>query len=291
MIRHQRLLRGRWCAFGLLVAYDGTGFHGFAEQPGLRTVGGRARGRRSSRWRATPWSSPAPGAPTGACTPGARWCRSTSRRRLDLDALQRSLTKLCGPEVAIREVAAGRADFDARFSARSRRYRYQVLNRPAPDPFRARFAWHAPGPLEPELLTLACDPFVGEHDFSAFCRRPKVAAGRRSRCASCGGCCGRAGPMTATACCASRSRPPRSATRWCAASWARSWPPGSGTPAGRRHPGHPRGGRPGGGRSDRPARGPHALAGRPTGRRPRGRSSRRDLAGPFAVLRDPGARP
>ena len=32
-------------------------------------------------------------------------------------------------------------------------------------------------PLDIELLALACDPFLGEHDFSAFCRRPKVAAG------------------------------------------------------------------------------------------------------------------
>ena len=32
-------------------------------------------------------------------------------------------------------------------------------------------------PLDLELLTLACDPFLGEHDFSAFCRRPKAAPG------------------------------------------------------------------------------------------------------------------
>ena len=38
-----------------------------------------------------------------------------------------------------------------------------------------RTAWHVPTPLDLELLTLACDPFLGEHDFSAFCRRPKAA--------------------------------------------------------------------------------------------------------------------
>ena len=79
-------------------------------------------------------------------------------------------------------------------------------------------------PLDIELLTLACDPFIGEHDFSAFCRRPKGPSRsslvRRVRARP-------GGPTSATACCASRSRPPRSATRWCAASSAPSWPPGT----------------------------------------------------------------
>jgi len=69
------------------------------------------------------------------------------------------------------------ADFDARFSARSRTYRYTVCNGPVPDPFSAHVSWHVPEPLNVELLALACDPFLGEHDFSAFCRRPKASAG------------------------------------------------------------------------------------------------------------------
>jgi tRNA pseudouridine38-40 synthase len=95
----------------------------------------------------------------------------------DLARLQRSLVKLCGPQVVVRDLAVAAPDFDARFSARSRTYRYTVLNREVPDPFTAHVAWHVPEPLELELLRLACDPFLGEHDFSAFCRRPKPAAG------------------------------------------------------------------------------------------------------------------
>ena len=95
----------------------------------------------------------------------------------DLDGLHRSLLKLCGPAIVVREVTAAEPDFDARFSARARTYRYTVLNRAVPDPFLARTAWHVAAPLRMELLSLACDPFLGEHDFSAFCRRPKVAPG------------------------------------------------------------------------------------------------------------------
>jgi tRNA pseudouridine38-40 synthase len=160
----------------MVVAYDGTGFHGFAEQPTQRTVAGVLREAIEKVAR-----QPVELTCAGRTDRGVHaWGQVLSLdlgADVDLAALQRSLVKLCGPEVVVREVAQATADFDARFSARSRTYRYTVLNRPVPDPFLARTAWHVPVPLDIELLTLACDPFLGEHDFSAFCRRPKPAAG------------------------------------------------------------------------------------------------------------------
>jgi tRNA pseudouridine38-40 synthase len=41
-----------------------------------------------------------------------------------------------------------------------------------PDPFRDRFVWWVPEPLDLRALRLAADPFVGEHDFASFCRQP-----------------------------------------------------------------------------------------------------------------------
>ncbi len=84
--------------------------------------------------------------------------------------LQKALNGMLAPEVVVRscEIVAGR--FDARHSARWRAYRYTVVNRPAPDPFLARYAWWVPGTLHLESMQLAADPFVGEHDFAAFCR-------------------------------------------------------------------------------------------------------------------------
>lgn len=156
----------------MLVAYDGTDFHGFAEQPGVRTVAGGLREAIEKVVR-----QPVELTCAGRTDRGVHaWGQVVSLdlpAATDLDGLHRSLTKLCGPQVVVREVAPVAPDFDARFSARARTYRYTVLNRPAPDPFLARTAWHVPQPLEVELLTLACDPFLGEHDFSAFCRRPK----------------------------------------------------------------------------------------------------------------------
>jgi tRNA pseudouridine38-40 synthase len=96
---------------------------------------------------------------------------------LDLEALQRSLNKLCGPAISVREAAVVGDDFDARHSAVGRRYRYTVLNRAVPDPFLAPTSWHVEQPLELAALRLGCDPLIGEHDFSSFCRKPRVPAG------------------------------------------------------------------------------------------------------------------
>ena len=61
--------------------------------------------------------------------------------------------------------------FDARFSATWRHYRYDVWNAPTPNPLLAGRAWFVPQPLARWAMQAACDPLIGEHDFSSFCRR------------------------------------------------------------------------------------------------------------------------
>ena len=70
-----------------------------------------------------------------------------------------------------RRASSSTPDFDARHSAQWRTYRYTIVNRPVPDPFLARYAWWVPEPLDLRALRLGADPFVGEHDFAAFCRK------------------------------------------------------------------------------------------------------------------------
>jgi tRNA pseudouridine38-40 synthase len=159
-----------------LVAYDGRGFHGFAEQPGPRTVAGVLREAIEKVAR-----HPVELTCAGRTDRGVHaWGQVVSfdlSPEVELDGLHRSLLKLCGPEVVVRHLEVAPPDFDARFSATARTYRYTVLNRPVPDPFLVGLAWHVAQPLQLELLELACDPFLGEHDFAAFCRRPKAAPG------------------------------------------------------------------------------------------------------------------
>lgn len=160
----------------MVVAYDGSGFHGFAPQPGQRTVAGVLT-EAIERVVRHPVELTCAGRTDRGVHAWGQVISFDVGDAADLSALHRSLLKLCGPEVVVRELAPAPPGFDARFDATARTYRYTVVNRPEPDPFLRHFAWHVPAPLELELLELACDPFLGEHDFSAFCRRPKVAAG------------------------------------------------------------------------------------------------------------------
>lgn len=163
----------------LTVAYDGSAFHGFAANAGVRTVAGLLT-EALERWMGHPVEITCAGrTDRGVHARGQVVTLDVAAERVDTDedlaAVVRSVNKMCGPEVAVRDPALVDDAFDARFSAIARRYRYRIWNRPEPDPFSARTAWHVPRPLSVPALHLACDPLLGEHDFASFCRRPKRA--------------------------------------------------------------------------------------------------------------------
>jgi tRNA pseudouridine38-40 synthase len=90
----------------------------------------------------------------------------------DIQSLMHRINGMCAPHIAVSDAQwAEPADFDARRDAVWRRYKYTVINTPQPDPLSVDRAWHVRRPLSVPLMNLACDPFIGEHDFSAFCRK------------------------------------------------------------------------------------------------------------------------
>lgn len=161
----------------LTVAYDGTAFHGFARNVGVRTVAGDL-GDALARYLGRPVEITCAGrTDRGVHALGQVITLDVEAGQVatatDRDLLVRAVNRMCGPEVAVRDPEVVAEDFDARSSAVARRYRYSVWNHPEPDPFTARLAWHVEAPLSLPALRLACDPLIGEHDFATFCRRPK----------------------------------------------------------------------------------------------------------------------
>jgi len=154
----------------LVVAYDGTDFHGFAAQPGQRTVAGEiAAVVEKVLGHEVPLTC------AGRTDTGVHaWAQVVScavDASADPGVLQRAVNGHLAPEVVVRSAEIVDREFDARRSARWRKYRYTIVNRDAPDPFRARYAWWVPEPLDLARMRLASDPFLGEHDFSSFCRK------------------------------------------------------------------------------------------------------------------------
>ena len=161
----------------MTVAYDGAGFRGFAAQPGQRTVAGVL-----AEAIATVVGHPVELVCAGRTDAGVhatgQVVHADVRPHVDLARLQRSVNTMVGPQVVVRDLSPAPEGFDARRSARARRYRYLIHEAAVPDPLLAPTSWHVVGPLDLRAMQSAADAVLGEHDFRAFCRRvPGTAPG------------------------------------------------------------------------------------------------------------------
>jgi tRNA pseudouridine38-40 synthase len=156
----------------LTLAYDGSGFRGWAKNSGQRTVEGVLSDALSRALGDDPKLSVAGRTDAGVHARG-QVVSFVADDDVDLERLQRSVNGMLAPEIVANEVRRAPAGFNARFSATAREYRYRIDTGPWPDPFEARFVWHRPGGLAVARMRQAARPLLGEHDFASFCRRPQ----------------------------------------------------------------------------------------------------------------------
>jgi tRNA pseudouridine38-40 synthase len=151
----------------LTLEYDGTGFHGWAAQPGLRTVEGTLQEALERVFPA--WSSLAIAGRTDAGVHALANVASVDvEGGTPPDRARDVLNAELPDDVAVSESAEAEPDFHARRSARARSYRYRILRRHARSPFEVRRAWWYPYALDEERLAESADLLLGEHDFRAF---------------------------------------------------------------------------------------------------------------------------
>jgi tRNA pseudouridine38-40 synthase len=160
------------------LAYDGAPFAGFARQPDQHTVQGTleaALHRLMGQDVATTCA--------GRTDRGVHALaqvvhldvdpdRGRARRALeDLDGLAERLDHLVGPAIAVWAVRRVPGDFDARFSATSRGYRFRLVDAPRLSPLERHDRWHVGEALDVPAMRRAGRHLLGEHDFASFCRR------------------------------------------------------------------------------------------------------------------------
>lgn len=155
----------------LVIAYDGSAYHGFAPNPDVPTVDG-ALTEALEKITQTPVTLVAAGRTDAGVHARGQVVSVDLPSRTKIEGLAKKLNALCGPQIAVRDAQWVDASFHARYSAIWRHYRYTILNSPAPDPFLATTAWHVIAPLDVRPMQLASDAIMGERDFSAFCRQP-----------------------------------------------------------------------------------------------------------------------
>lgn len=89
-------------------------------------------------------------------------------------AIRGALNAALPPDIRVVEVSEADSTFDARRTARGKRYVYLIDNGAVANPLLLRYAWHVPAPLDVEAMRRALVSLRGRHNFSAFC----AAAGR-----------------------------------------------------------------------------------------------------------------
>jgi tRNA pseudouridine38-40 synthase len=146
--------------FRLTVAYDGTDFHGWAAQPGQRTVAGEL----ARALELDPRELTVAGRTDTGVHAEANVVSLSAERLLPLRALNRRLPA----DLAVVEGGEAPDGFDARRDARARSYAYRLRTAPAPDPMRARYELHHPRALDVDALAACAAAIQGTHDFTAF---------------------------------------------------------------------------------------------------------------------------
>jgi tRNA pseudouridine38-40 synthase len=185
----------RTTRFRLRIAYDGSGFHGWTRQPGLRTVQGVLEDALGMLLRRhPPVVSLVVAGRTDAgvhalgqvahldLTPDQVGSLSRERRgRTSVSPGERLAARLNGilglsSDVVVTGADVAPTGFDARFGAVWRRYEYRIADTPETrSPLdRHRTVWH-PAALDAQAMNAAARAMLGLHDFAAYCK-PRAEA-------------------------------------------------------------------------------------------------------------------
>ncbi len=161
----------------LVVAYDGTGYNGWQVQSSGATVQGELE-RAISRVLKEKVRIVGAGRTDSGVHALAQVAHFDTTSTLGCDIMLKAFNANLPPSIVVRRVQEVAEDFHARFSAKSRVYRYFITE--VDLPFFKRYAWFVNYPLNVELMREAASLFVGEHDFACY-GKPMVPGGSTVR--------------------------------------------------------------------------------------------------------------
>ena len=153
--------------FRLVVAYDGTDFHGWQIQPEAATVQGTLTECLTRILKENVKIHGSGRTDAGAHALGQVANFKTSNT-IPEENLLRALNNSLPPSIRVRHIDAVPLEFHARYASRAKIYQYRILNAPFCPPFLWRYVYHHPYRLEVLGMQEAGREFEGEHDFSSF---------------------------------------------------------------------------------------------------------------------------
>ncbi|MGI8734017.1 MAG: tRNA pseudouridine(38-40) synthase TruA [Pyrinomonadaceae bacterium] len=153
--------------FKLTIQYDGTDFHGWQIQNGLRTVQGELTGALSLIDDCEVVVHGSGRTDAGVHAEG-QVASVQLQKEISPQKLRSAINGNVGKDVRVIEAEVVADSFHARYSAREKTYVYRVVNAPVMSPFWLRFAHQEARPLDLQLMRDCAKVFLGAHDWKAF---------------------------------------------------------------------------------------------------------------------------
>lgn len=151
----------------LAIEYDGTNYHGWQIQPNAvsiqETIEDRLQKITQEEIRLI-----AAGRTDAGVHAIEQVANFSTESRLDINNIQRGLNSMLPPDIAVKDISEAEQDFHARHSAKSKIYRYVILNQRFPSPLYRNFSWFIPFKLNIKEMKNAVQCLIGKHDFSSF---------------------------------------------------------------------------------------------------------------------------
>jgi len=153
--------------YKLLIQYDGTDFHGWQSQDGLRTVQSEIE-RALSLIEGKSVAVFGSGRTDAGVHAEGQVASVEIQREITPRKLRAAINGNIGRDVRVLEVEEVDSEFHARYSALEKTYVYRVMNGPVMSPFWSRYAHHEARSLDLEKMQAAAELFPGRHDWTAF---------------------------------------------------------------------------------------------------------------------------
>ncbi len=151
----------------VVIEYDGTDYFGFQYQPGVPTIQGELERvlEKILKQKVIVYGS---GRTDAGVHAAGQVINFRTEGSIPTDRVCVAMNSLLPKDIAAVEASDVDDDFHARYSAISRLYKYDILNRGVRSALEGRFSWHVDMPLDYDAMRVGAECLVGVHDFSSF---------------------------------------------------------------------------------------------------------------------------
>ncbi|HKR59116.1 MAG TPA: tRNA pseudouridine(38-40) synthase TruA [Pyrinomonadaceae bacterium] len=153
--------------FKLTIQYDGTDFHGWQIQDGLRTVQGELT-TALSLIEGGQVAIHGSGRTDAGVHAEGQVASVQLQKEITPEKLRAAINGNVGKDLRVLSAETADDRFHARYSALEKTYLYRIVNAPVMSPFWLRFAHQDARPLDLEAMQNCAAAFLGEHDWTAF---------------------------------------------------------------------------------------------------------------------------